>query len=40
MCVGIQSPFITGSTYGLSLVINVEEYDYMLGPYSDSGIKV
>ena len=30
----------TGSSFGLKLVINVEEYDYMPGPYHDSGIKV
>ena len=29
-----------GSTFGLKLIINVEEYEYMPGPYSDAGIKV
>ena len=29
-----------GSTFGLKLVINMESYEYMSGPPSDSGIKV
>ena len=29
-----------GSTFGLKLVINMESYEYMSGPHSDSGIKV
>ncbi len=29
-----------GSTFGLRLTINIEEYEYMPGPNSDAGIKV
>ena len=29
-----------GSSVGLSLVLNVEQYEYMRGPNSDAGIKV
>lgn len=30
----------TGSRFGLSLTINIEQYEYMIGPHSDAGIKV
>ena len=30
----------TGSRFGLSLTINIEQYEYMRGPQSDAGIKV
>ena len=30
----------SGSTSGLSLVLNVEQYEYMRGPQNDAGIKV
>ncbi len=29
-----------GSRFGLSLTLNIEQYEYMLGPQSDAGIKV
>ena len=31
---------MTGSTNGLSLILNVEQYEYMRGPQSDAGVKV
>ena len=31
---------MTGSTFGLRLTINVEEYEYMAGAHTDTGIKV
>ena len=30
----------TGATNGLSLTLNIEEYDYMKGPHMDAGVKV
>ncbi|CAD5120152.1 DgyrCDS8727 [Dimorphilus gyrociliatus] len=30
----------TGSSSGLSLILNIEEYEYMNGPKSDAGVKV
>ena len=30
----------TGSTFGLRLIVNIESYEYMTGPHTDSGIKV
>ena len=30
----------SGSKSGLSLVLNVEQYEYMRGPQNDAGIKV
>ena len=30
----------SGSEFGLSLVINIEQYEYLPGPISDAGIKV
>ena len=32
--------YIAGSRFGLSLTLNIEQYDYMIGPQSDAGIKV
>ena len=32
--------FLTGSRFGLSLTLNIEQYEYMLGPQSDAGVKV
>lgn len=29
-----------GSGYGLNLVLNIEEYEYMKGPNTDAGLKV
>ena len=29
-----------GSEFGLSLIINIEQYEYLPGPASDAGIKV
>ena len=29
-----------GAGSGLRLVINIEDYEYMAGPYSNAGIKV
>jgi hypothetical protein len=31
---------ISGKSSGLELIINVEEYDYMIGPNSGAGIKL
>ena len=31
---------LSGSSAGLSLVLNVEQYEYMKGPQDDAGIKV
>lgn len=31
---------ITGSKHGLSLIINLEQYEYMRGPHDDAGAKV
>lgn len=31
---------VLGSRFGLSLTLNIEQYEYMLGPQSDAGIKV
>ena len=31
---------ISGSRFGLSLTLNIEQYEYMRGPQSDAGIKV
>ena len=31
---------IAGASYGLNLILNIEQYDYMDGPTSDAGIKV
>ena len=31
---------VSGSKSGLSLVLNVEQYEYMRGPQNDAGIKV
>ena len=31
---------IVGSSSGLSLIINVEQYEYMTGPQTDAGVKV
>ena len=31
---------IPGSKHGLSLVLNIEEYEHMVGPHDDVGIKV
>ena len=30
----------TGSRFGLSLTVNIEQYEYMIGPNSDAGLKV
>ncbi len=30
----------TGSTYGLKVTLNIQDYEYMAGPYTDAGIKV
>ena len=32
--------YLTGSTSGLSLILNVEQYEYMRGPQNDAGVKV
>ena len=29
-----------GSTTGLGLILNVEQYEYMRGPQNDAGVKV
>ena len=31
---------ISGSSSGLSLILNVEQYEYMRGPQNDAGVKV
>ena len=31
---------IAGSSYGLSIVLNIEQYEYMAGPYEEAGAKV
>ena len=31
---------ILGSSVGLSLILNVEQYEYMRGPQNDAGVKV
>ena len=31
---------VLGSRFGLSLTLNIEQYEYMIGPQSDAGIKV
>jgi len=31
---------VSGSRFGLSLTLNIEQYEYMIGPQSDAGIKV
>lgn len=30
----------TGARFGLRLTLNIEQYEYMLGPNTDAGIKV
>ena len=32
--------YLSGAKSGLSLVVNIEEYEYMKGPTSDAGVKV
>ena len=32
--------FITGAGLGLSLILNVEQYEYMMGPQNDAGVKI
>ena len=32
--------WITGSAFGLKLILNVEQYEYMKGPNNDAGVKV
>ena len=32
--------WISGSSSGLSLILNVEQYEYMRGPQNDAGVKV
>ena len=32
--------YISGASSGLSLTLNIEEYNYMPGPQTDSGVKV
>ncbi len=32
--------FLAGSFSGLSLLLNVEQYEYMKGPQNDAGVKV
>ena len=32
--------FFSGSSMGLSLILNVEQYEYMRGPQNDAGVKV
>ena len=39
----LQIPFCMldlGSRNGLSLILNVEQYEYMTGPQDDAGVKV
>ena len=36
----VQENVILGSRFGLSLTLNIEQYEYMIGPQSDAGIKV
>ena len=31
---------VTGSRFGLTLTLNIEQYEYMVGPNTDAGIKV
>lgn len=31
---------LAGSRFGLTVTFNIEQYEYMLGPQSDAGIKV
>ena len=31
---------LTGSAFGLSLILNIEQYEYMLGSANDVGVKV
>ena len=31
---------LLGSRFGLSLTLNIEQYEYMKGPQNDAGIKV
>ena len=33
-------PFISGSGFGLSLIVNIEQYEYIEGDNLDAGIKV
>ena len=30
----------TGARFGLRLTLNIEQYEYMIGPNTDAGIKV
>ena len=32
--------YVKGSSFGLQLVLNIEQYEYMDGPHTDAGIKV
>ncbi len=32
--------FFVGSSNGLSLILNIEQYEYMKGPQTDAGVKV
>ena len=36
----LSSFFSQGSRSGLSLLLNVEQYEHMRGPQSDAGVKV
>lgn len=40
LCVTQLLSLNTGSGFGLSLVLNIEQYQYMTGPQDEAGIKV
>jgi hypothetical protein len=31
---------VPGAGYGLTMVLNIEQYEYMKGPYVGAGVKV
>ena len=36
----LHQRLVPGSSFGLSLVLNIEQYEYMSGANTDAGIKV
>ena len=38
-CVKIDAIHIAGATSGLSLFLNIEQYEYMKGPHSEAGVQ-
>ena len=39
-CVWIYFEIVLGARFGLRLTLNIEQYEYMIGPNTDAGLKV